>query len=182
MADMLRQSEENGNRLRSLETGMGQMRTDQEQRIAGARAAHCRGRSGSAGRRRAASRRARRRPLPGKPKPSSTPPKTSSTPPQDQRRRIRRGCAGSRRRRRCLQRGLPPVGSRPVRPGDQHAARVHCSLSQAPPGQLRQQPHRPRAARQGRRPRRGPGAARQLPQQPGRRARARQPVLSWARR
>jgi TolA-binding protein len=33
MADMLRQSEENGNRLRNLETGLNQMRTDQEQRI-----------------------------------------------------------------------------------------------------------------------------------------------------
>ena len=33
MADMLRQSEENGNRLRSLEAGIGQMRTDQDQRI-----------------------------------------------------------------------------------------------------------------------------------------------------
>src|SRR4051794_41045365 len=33
MTDMPRQSEENGNRLRNLETGIGQMKTDQEQRI-----------------------------------------------------------------------------------------------------------------------------------------------------
>jgi TolA-binding protein len=33
MADMLRQSEENGNRLRSLEAGLTQVRADQEQRI-----------------------------------------------------------------------------------------------------------------------------------------------------
>src|SRR5437763_6667815 len=33
MSDLLRQSEDNGNRLRSLETGVTQMRTDQEQRI-----------------------------------------------------------------------------------------------------------------------------------------------------
>ena len=53
---------------------------------------------------------------------------------------------------------------------------------QAPPRQLRQQPHRPRAARQGRRARRGRGAPRQLSQQPERRARARQPVSISARR
>ncbi len=34
MADLLRQSEENGNRLRNLETGIDQLRTDQDQRIA----------------------------------------------------------------------------------------------------------------------------------------------------
>jgi TolA-binding protein len=33
MADLVRQSEENGNRLRSLEAGITQMKTDQEQRI-----------------------------------------------------------------------------------------------------------------------------------------------------
>jgi TolA-binding protein len=33
MADLIRQSEENGNRLRTLETGLGQMKTDQDQRI-----------------------------------------------------------------------------------------------------------------------------------------------------
>ncbi len=33
MADMLRQSEENGNRLRSLEAGVGQLRSDEDQRI-----------------------------------------------------------------------------------------------------------------------------------------------------
>jgi TolA-binding protein len=33
MSDLVRQSEENGNRLRSLETGLGQMKTDQDQRI-----------------------------------------------------------------------------------------------------------------------------------------------------
>ena len=33
MADMLRQTEENGNRLRSLEAGIGQLKADQEQRI-----------------------------------------------------------------------------------------------------------------------------------------------------
>ena len=33
MADILRQSEENGNRLRSLEAGMGQMKADEDQRI-----------------------------------------------------------------------------------------------------------------------------------------------------
>jgi TolA-binding protein len=33
MADLVRQSEENGNRLRSLETSIGQLRTDQDQRI-----------------------------------------------------------------------------------------------------------------------------------------------------
>ena len=33
MADMLRQTEENGNRLRTLESGIGQLKTDQEQRI-----------------------------------------------------------------------------------------------------------------------------------------------------
>ena len=34
MADLIRQSEDNGNRLRSVEAGMGQMKTDQDQRIA----------------------------------------------------------------------------------------------------------------------------------------------------
>ena len=34
MADLLRQSEENGNRLRTIETGMAQMKADQDQRIA----------------------------------------------------------------------------------------------------------------------------------------------------
>ena len=33
MADMLRQSEENGNRLRNLESGIGQLRSDEDQRI-----------------------------------------------------------------------------------------------------------------------------------------------------
>ena len=33
MTDLVRQSEENGNRLRTLETGMGQMKADQDQRI-----------------------------------------------------------------------------------------------------------------------------------------------------
>lgn len=33
MTDLLRQSEENNNHLRSLETGIGQLRTDQEQRL-----------------------------------------------------------------------------------------------------------------------------------------------------
>lgn len=33
MADMLRQTEENGNRLRNVETGLGQLRTDEDQRI-----------------------------------------------------------------------------------------------------------------------------------------------------
>lgn len=33
MADLVRQSEENGNRLRNVETGLGQLRSDQEQRI-----------------------------------------------------------------------------------------------------------------------------------------------------
>ena len=81
MTDLLRQSEENGNRLRSLETGMGQMRTDQEQRI------------GALEQRTAAAEAAPPAAVvpqadepaattPGKPKPSSTPPKTSSTPPK----------------------------------------------------------------------------------------------------
>jgi TolA-binding protein len=34
VADLVRQSEENGNRLRNLETGIGQLKTDQDQRIA----------------------------------------------------------------------------------------------------------------------------------------------------
>src|ERR1700741_4287434 len=33
MADMLRQTEENSNRLRSMETGFGQLRPDEDQRI-----------------------------------------------------------------------------------------------------------------------------------------------------
>src|SRR5690349_11461916 len=33
MADLVRQSEENGNRLRSIESGLGQMKADQDQRI-----------------------------------------------------------------------------------------------------------------------------------------------------
>ena len=33
MADMLRQSEENGNRLRSMEQGIGQLKSDEDQRI-----------------------------------------------------------------------------------------------------------------------------------------------------
>ena len=33
VADLVRQSEENGNRLRNLETGIGQLKSDQEQRI-----------------------------------------------------------------------------------------------------------------------------------------------------
>jgi TolA-binding protein len=34
MADLVRMSEENGNRLRTVETGLGQLKTDQDQRIA----------------------------------------------------------------------------------------------------------------------------------------------------
>lgn len=34
VADLIRQSEENGNRLRNLETGIGQLKSDQDQRIA----------------------------------------------------------------------------------------------------------------------------------------------------
>lgn len=34
MADLIRQSEDNGNRLRSVEAGMGQLKTDEDQRIA----------------------------------------------------------------------------------------------------------------------------------------------------
>src|SRR5438309_7600318 len=34
VADLVRQSEENGNRLRNLETGIGQLKSDQDQRIA----------------------------------------------------------------------------------------------------------------------------------------------------
>lgn len=34
MADLVRQSEENGNRLRSVEAGMGQLKSDEDQRIA----------------------------------------------------------------------------------------------------------------------------------------------------
>ena len=34
MADLVRMSEENGNRLRSVETGLGQLKSDQDQRIA----------------------------------------------------------------------------------------------------------------------------------------------------
>src|SRR5258708_5609856 len=34
MADLVRQSEENGNRLRGLETGLGQLKSDQDRRIA----------------------------------------------------------------------------------------------------------------------------------------------------
>jgi TolA-binding protein len=34
MADLVRQSEENGNRLRTVEAGMGQLKTDEDQRIA----------------------------------------------------------------------------------------------------------------------------------------------------
>jgi len=34
VADLVRQSEENGNRLRNVESGIGQMKTDQDQRIA----------------------------------------------------------------------------------------------------------------------------------------------------
>ncbi len=34
LADLVRQSEENGNRLRNLETGIGQLKSDQDQRIA----------------------------------------------------------------------------------------------------------------------------------------------------
>src|SRR5438067_12947121 len=33
MADLVRQSEENGNRLRTLESGIGQLKNDQDQRI-----------------------------------------------------------------------------------------------------------------------------------------------------
>jgi len=34
VSDLIRQSEENGNRLRTIETGIGQLKTDQDQRIA----------------------------------------------------------------------------------------------------------------------------------------------------
>ena len=33
MSDMLRQSEENGNRLHNVESGLGQLKTDEDQRI-----------------------------------------------------------------------------------------------------------------------------------------------------
>src|SRR5690349_19800025 len=84
MADLVRQSEENGNRLRSIESGLGQMKADQDQRI------------GALEQRlsEAAAAAPVQAPVPavpapattGKPKPTppkSTPPKTSAVTPAE---------------------------------------------------------------------------------------------------
>lgn len=84
MADLVRQSEENGNRLRSIEAGIGQLKADQDQRI------------GALEQRvsEAATAAPVQAPVPavpapttsGKPKPTlpkSTPPKTAGAPPAE---------------------------------------------------------------------------------------------------
>ena len=66
---------------------------------------------------------------------------------------------GGRCRRDRLHRGLQAVGSGPARRRHHRAARFRLGVSQASPGELRQQSRRPRIARQGRPARRGPGLA-----------------------
>ena len=84
MADLVRQSEENGNRLRSIEAGIGQLKADQDQRIGALEQRMSE----------AATAAPVQAPVPavpaptssGKPKPTppkSTPPKTAGAPPAE---------------------------------------------------------------------------------------------------
>ena len=110
---------------------------------------------------------------PAKPQPATRPQRSAATA---------LGAAAARRRPNDPARPPTPrassCGRRAIRPGDHLASRLHLGLSQAPPRQLGQQPHRPGPARQGPAARRGRGLARQLPRQPEGRARAGQPLLS----
>ena len=177
MADLVRQSEENGNRLRTLESGISQLKNDQdqritaiEQRLAAAAAAPPVVTQETA------------------PPPAAPPPRTraggratsEATSPAATEVGNRWSHARQRSGRGRLHRRFPPMGGGPIRPGDRHAQSLHRRLSQAPARQLRQQPHRQGAPRQGRCAKCGQRAARQLPQQSRRRARAGQPVLSRA--
>ena len=118
MADMLRQTEENGNRLRSLESGIGQLKADQEQRIQALeqRMSERRAAVPADNRRRACDGTAT--PPKPKPKPPTIPPKIvgDAAKPARRLRRRRRPRRPPPRRpgRGCLQRGLPPVGGRAI--------------------------------------------------------------------
>lgn len=79
MTDMLRQTEENGNRLRSIESGMGQLKSDEEQRIS---ALEQRIAAAAATETVDPDTQVPPSPAPAKPKPSAgKPPKTSAAPP-----------------------------------------------------------------------------------------------------
>ena len=90
MTDLVRQSEENGNRLRSVETGMGQLKTDQDQRISRARAANS-----------AAAAAPAARPKRGRcdPPPPSRKPRSRPAPPKTRRRRRAEAAPSERQRR-----------------------------------------------------------------------------------
>ena len=89
MADMLRQTEESGNRLRSIEASIGQLKSDEdqriqalEQRVTAAEAAPPPAATSTAPVETPAQPATKPKPAPMKPKPSSTPPKTGqATPP-----------------------------------------------------------------------------------------------------
>ena len=151
MADLVRQSEENGNGCGRSKPGWRKLKSDQDQRISAleqrmseaATAAAARPRGGTHRRADAAA------------KPSRRQAQADDAAKTDWRRpppasAIRRRDAAPATPARTPTAGLPPMGGRPVRPGDRDAEGLHRGLSQAPPVELRQQPHRPRAARQGR--------------------------------
>jgi TolA-binding protein len=85
MADMLRQNEENGNRLRSIESGMNQLRTDEDQRISALEQRVSDAAAAPAPASTEAAPPAATTPAKPKPKPSSPQPKTadSSSPATD---------------------------------------------------------------------------------------------------
>jgi TolA-binding protein len=78
MSDLVRQSEENGNRLRSLESGLGQLKTDQDQRIT---ALEQRMSQAATAAPVESVEPAATAPAPAKPKPPKAPPKTGSSTP-----------------------------------------------------------------------------------------------------
>ena len=79
MSDLVRQSEENGNRLRSLESGLGQTKADQDQRISALEQRMSQAATAAPAE---TSEPAAAAPAKPKPTPPKTPPKTSAaTPP-----------------------------------------------------------------------------------------------------
>jgi TolA-binding protein len=78
MSDLVRQSEENGNRLRSLESGLGQLKTDQDQRIT---ALEQRMSQAATAAPVESVEPAATAPAPAKPKPPKAPPRTGSSTP-----------------------------------------------------------------------------------------------------
>ena len=82
MADMLRQTEENGNRLRSMESNLGQLKADQEQRIQTLEQRMSAAAATVPAETQATPPPSSTTSLKPKPKPAATPPKSSTPPPK----------------------------------------------------------------------------------------------------